>query len=148
MTCCSGSILFPVLYITLSSLPIYSYPLHPPSPRTGGRTDRGRKPNNPHLQQKEAQVRIWNLLTPPSFHCYVVAHCSVSRSLSCRIHHSLLPSHPFIPTHPLTCPPIAARTLPAAAGTRSPPRARPSCVRKAWTRDRVHAVLIDNAADA
>jgi hypothetical protein len=35
-------------------------------------------------------------------HCPVVTHCSVSRSLSCHIHHSLPTSHLFILTHPLT----------------------------------------------
>jgi hypothetical protein len=34
---------------------------------------------------------------PPSSHCRVVTHCSVSHSLSCPIHHSLLPPHLFIP---------------------------------------------------
>ena len=34
-----------------------------------------------------------------SSHCHVVTHCSVLRSLSCPLHHSLLPPHLFIPTH-------------------------------------------------
>jgi hypothetical protein len=38
-----------------------------------------------------------SLLTPPSL--YVVTCCSVSRSLSSTIHHSLLPPHLFIPTN-------------------------------------------------
>jgi hypothetical protein len=38
-------------------------------------------------------------LTPPCSHCHVVRCCSVSRSLSCPLHHSLLTSHLFIPTH-------------------------------------------------
>jgi hypothetical protein len=33
-----------------------------------------------------------------SSHCHVVTHCSVLRSLSCPIHHSLLPPHLCIPT--------------------------------------------------
>ena len=39
---------------------------------------------------------------PPSSHCLVVTHCSVSSSLSCFVHHSLLTLHLFIPTHSLT----------------------------------------------
>jgi hypothetical protein len=37
-------------------------------------------------------------------HCHVVICCSMKHSLSCPLHHSLLPPHPFIPTphtHPL-----------------------------------------------
>jgi hypothetical protein len=37
--------------------------------------------------------------THPSSHCHFVTHCSVLRSLSCPIHHSLLPPHLFIPAH-------------------------------------------------
>jgi hypothetical protein len=35
-----------------------------------------------------------------SSHCHDVTHCSVSRSLSCPIHHSILAPHLFIPDYP------------------------------------------------
>jgi hypothetical protein len=38
-------------------------------------------------------IKYHTYLTPPSSHCHVVTHCCVLHSLSCPIHHSLLPSH-------------------------------------------------------
>jgi hypothetical protein len=59
-------------------------------------------------------------LTTPFSPCHGVTHCSVSPSLSCPLHHSLLIPHLFIPTHTPYRVPMLRRWVWSAESIRKP----------------------------